>query len=274
MAKIFLDAGHNYSGGDTGASGNGLLEQNITWEITSRVANLLRSSNQTAIESRPTLQTNIGMNVSQSINGRVAMANNANVDIVVCIHCNAFADISANGTEIWICSAGGRAEKLANAILPQIVNQIGTFNRGVKVNNHSYGILTGTNAPAVLIETAFITNAQDSQKLLQYDKMANAIFVGIMNYLQLPILQAKPAPVIPPQPAPASPAPAPQPSPVSFAPGNKVQIKSTATQYSRSTVKIGANYKGKTYTIQQVGNDDVLIKELVSWVKKVDIQKV
>lgn len=54
--------------------------------------------------------------------------------------------------------------------------------------------------------------------------------------------------------------------------GQKVKIKSSAKKYSRSTASIPAQYKNKAYTIQQVGKDDVLIKELYSWVRKSDLQ--
>ncbi|MBP1917168.1 hypothetical protein J2Z23_004153 [Lederbergia galactosidilyticus] len=54
--------------------------------------------------------------------------------------------------------------------------------------------------------------------------------------------------------------------------GQKVRIKSSAKKYSRSTASIPSKYKNKSYTIQQIGNDDVLIKELYSWVKKSDLQ--
>jgi len=56
-----------------------------------------------------------------------------------------------------------------------------------------------------------------------------------------------------------------------FAVGDSVKIKSSANKYSRSTAKITKRYKNNKYTIQQVGKDDVLIKELYSWVKKADV---
>jgi len=56
----------------------------------------------------------------------------------------------------------------------------------------------------------------------------------------------------------------------SFKVGQKVKIKSSAKKYSRANVTIPAKYKNKSYTIQQVGKDDVLIKELYSWVRKAD----
>ncbi len=54
--------------------------------------------------------------------------------------------------------------------------------------------------------------------------------------------------------------------------GSRVKIKSSAGKYSRANVTIPAKHKNKTYTVQQVGKNDVLIKELYSWVRKVDVQ--
>ena len=59
-------------------------------------------------------------------------------------------------------------------------------------------------------------------------------------------------------------------TPRTFKVGQKVRIKSSAKKYSRSTVTIPEKYKQKPYTIQQVGKDDILLKELYSWVKKED----
>ena len=53
--------------------------------------------------------------------------------------------------------------------------------------------------------------------------------------------------------------------------GQKVKIKSSAKKYATGQT-IPAQYKNKTYTIQQVKSDRVLIKELYSWVKKTDVQ--
>src|SRR5690625_128457 len=61
-------------------------------------------------------------------------------------------------------------------------------------------------------------------------------------------------------------------APRTYKVGQKVRIKSSAKKYSRANVTIPSRVKGKTYTIQQVGKDDVLLKEIVSWVKKTDVQ--
>jgi len=61
-------------------------------------------------------------------------------------------------------------------------------------------------------------------------------------------------------------------APPTFKVGGKAKIKPSAKKYSRANVAIPSRFKNKTYTIQQVGKDDVLIKELYSWVRKSDLQ--
>src|SRR5690625_4285326 len=56
-----------------------------------------------------------------------------------------------------------------------------------------------------------------------------------------------------------------------FKVGQKVKIKSSAKKYSRVNVTIPSRVKGKSYTIQQVGKNDVLLKEIESWVRKTDV---
>ena len=41
MTKIYIDPGHNYSGGDTGAVGYGLKEQDITVYVGNKLKALL-----------------------------------------------------------------------------------------------------------------------------------------------------------------------------------------------------------------------------------------
>ncbi|MDR0884739.1 MAG: hypothetical protein LBN05_09110, partial [Oscillospiraceae bacterium] len=67
---------------------------------------------------------------------------------------------------------------------------------------------------------------------------------------------------------------APAPKPAALKVGDKVKINASAGKYSRSTVTIPATYKGKAYTVAQLGTDDVRIKELNSWVKRKDLTRV
>lgn len=59
--------------------------------------------------------------------------------------------------------------------------------------------------------------------------------------------------------------------PKTFKVGGKVKIKSSAKKYATGET-IPSRYKNKSYTIQQVKTDRVLLKELYSWVRKSDLQ--
>lgn len=59
-------------------------------------------------------------------------------------------------------------------------------------------------------------------------------------------------------------------STVSIKVGAKVTLSNSATTYATGET-IPSRYKGKTYTIQQVGNGKVLLQEIYSWVRTSDL---
>lgn len=186
--KICIDAGHNYSDFDTGTYGNGLREENVTFEIADKLKNYLHSVGIQTIMTRPMLETNVGYNMQTSLDRRAQIANDSNCDYFVSIHCNSSTSKSAWGTETLICNKGGKAEELAEAIQHNIVNKVGTTDRGVRVDKEYLGydlaVLNKTNMPAVLVETAFISNESDAL-LLKNNTMdfALSIFWGICDFL-------------------------------------------------------------------------------------------
>ena len=81
-----------------------------------------------------------------------------------------------------VYSAGSDGEKLASFIQNQIIGALGTVDRGVKYSKGLY-VLKHTDCPAVLVETAFISNAED-EKLLAEKKaeFAHAIARGVSDF--------------------------------------------------------------------------------------------
>ena len=65
--KIFLDAGHNHSGADTGATGNGLKEQDVTYRIAEILSPLLVKSGHEVKMSRNSITDNVCDSVAVSI---------------------------------------------------------------------------------------------------------------------------------------------------------------------------------------------------------------
>src|SRR5690606_29001204 len=63
-----------------------------------------------------------------------------------------------------------------------------------------------------------------------------------------------------------------KPAPKTFKVGQKVKVNKTAKKYANVNKVIPDWVKGKSYTIMQVNNDRVLLKEIMSWVKNVDVE--
>lgn len=165
IKKIVIDAGHNYSGYDTGAEGHGQREQDVTFEIASLAGEILKSRGFLIRLTRSSLTQNIGSGtVASSLSARAETANSFGADLFLSIHCNAYTNAEANGTECYVYALGGEAEELAKKINSAIVKALGTADRGV-LPRPALAVLRLTSMPAVLIETAFITNPSDAAKL-------------------------------------------------------------------------------------------------------------
>lgn len=181
--KIFIDAGHNPSGPNTGAAGNGLNEADVTFEVSSILARLLNNNPDfTARLSRTTPTEVIGNTNSQSLTERVRLANEWNADYFISIHTNAVSNPQANGTEVLVYSLRAPIYPLAEEVLESITERMNTRDRGVKADPSLF-VLRRTKMPAMLIELAFITNPQDARKLKDDPYgFAYAIYEAIVDY--------------------------------------------------------------------------------------------
>lgn len=180
--KVFLDPGHG--GRDPGAIGNGLKEKDITLSITLKIGDILRRHNIQVIYSR-------NSDVFLSPSDRARKANNANVDYFISIHTNAFTDPNAQGIETYSYPGSIVSARLSRSVQSEIIRAgVYTRDRGTKTAN--FAVLRETNMPAILVETAFITNKEDSL-LLRYrqDDFAEGISKGILNFLGINYIPRK-----------------------------------------------------------------------------------
>ena len=174
--KIFIDAGHNYSGCDTGAQGNGLREQDITFIIAKKLRDLLKNDGHAVKMSRNALTDNIGTTLNESLKKRVQMSNDWGAELFISLHTNAGG---GKGTETYVYSTKSGAMTYAQKIQKSIVQNLGMTDRGVKASPDLY-VLANTKAPALLVETAFIDNIADAYDLANHpEKFAFAIYEGI-----------------------------------------------------------------------------------------------
>ena len=170
--KVTINGGH-YPGRDSGAVGHtGLQEATVTCDMMARIAGYLRAVSCQVLE----VQENVLSQITE-------VSNRFGAELFVSIHCNAATDSDVKGTGTFCIETGGDSEKLAICIQQQIVNSLGTVDRGVKTGN--FYVLRLTDCPAVLVETAFITNEEDEKLLADEnirDQFAAAIARGITDY--------------------------------------------------------------------------------------------
>lgn len=184
--KIFIDQGHNPMNPNAGAEAFGLREQDITYEVGVRLANLLNSNpNFEARLSRNTPTEQLGTSTATSLATRVNAANSWGADNFISIHCNASDITTASGSEAYVYRANSAGYNLGSQILVGLHNATGLANRGVFVRPGLY-VLRNTNMPAVLVEIGYITNPHDAN-LMSTDpqSFARGIYNGILSYYGL-----------------------------------------------------------------------------------------
>ena len=213
--KIALDAGHG--GDDTGAKGKkGLLEKDAALVIARQLAKSLEDAGYVVVFTRRD-------DTLVPLWDRAKLANEAGADLFISIHLNAARTRAAKGSEVYFLSldrgdedassvaalenAGAGtgpgadnvvagiledmaqkaflqdSESLAVAIQLQLNRLGGIKERGVK--QAPFVVLRGAAMPAVLVESAFISNPKEETKLKDktfLKKLSIAITQGVRHY--------------------------------------------------------------------------------------------
>ena len=213
---VELDPGHG--GEDDGARGRrGLLEKDVALELAKALAQQLSAA---GMEARLTRSSDVFIPLWD----RARKANADGADLFISLHLNADPSRQAKGSEVYFLSlgagdrfaaelaavenAGGKtteldpdsvvagilndlsqkaflqdSERLAVAIQAQL-NQLGGIKqRGVK--QAPFVVLRGAAMPAVLVETAFISNPREEARLMDpafRTRVAQAIARGVRRY--------------------------------------------------------------------------------------------
>ncbi|MDW7739728.1 MAG: N-acetylmuramoyl-L-alanine amidase [Bacillota bacterium] len=176
---IGVDPGHG--GSDRGAIGvTGVMEKVINLSVAKHLIALLEEAGAKVVTTRTS-------DISISHAQRAEIINKAKVDLFISIHANAFTNPESNGTETHYSSLnnnGGADKYLAEQIQREMVAALNLRDRGVKSN--SFYILTNVDAPAALVELAFLTNPEEEALLSKpktHGTVAQALFKGIEAYL-------------------------------------------------------------------------------------------
>lgn len=191
-ATVMLDPGHG--GADPGAIGvTGLYEKEVNLAISLMVKEELEKKGYRVLMTRED-------DISLSLQERIEIANQAMPDILVSIHANSFHSPDISGTLVLyydnrypvpnypaseaMARLTPQSRELALSILEEAVKATGMINRGL-LESSVYMVRMGS-VPSALIETAFLSNYEDEEKLRDEQfryQMAVGIANGIAKYL-------------------------------------------------------------------------------------------
>ena len=170
-----------------------VYEKNANLDIAKRVQTRLARSGVRIIMTRTSDRT-------ASLDSRTALANARGADAFVSIHNNARAgDATANWSEVYYQLRGGGSKTLAGSIGSALSRRLHTrdylFTRRGDHGDYYHQLRT-TKMPAVIVESAFLTNRTQARLLATSasfrQSIADAIVDGILAYQKT---LAKPAPL-------------------------------------------------------------------------------
>ncbi|MFZ7946214.1 N-acetylmuramoyl-L-alanine amidase [Neobacillus sp. 19] len=188
--KLYLDPGHG--GTDTGASGNGLKEKDLTVDIALKINSLLNQR----YENIEVKMSRTG-DTTKSLSQRTNEANAWGADYYMAIHINAGG---GTGYEDYIYS--GLSDSSATAtyraiIHAEVIKSNQLLDRGMKKAN--FHVLRESAMPAFLSENGFIDRAEDAALMKQASwrqRVAEGHVNGLAKAFGLKTKEAAPAPGI------------------------------------------------------------------------------
>ncbi|GGB81215.1 N-acetylmuramoyl-L-alanine amidase [Flavobacterium suaedae] len=163
--KVVLDAGHG--GKDPGASSHGYVEKQIALSVVLKVGKLLEQ--QKDVDLVYTRKTDVFIELDERAN----IANNANANIFVSIHCNAVDNQSAYGTETFVM---GITKNASNLEVAKKENAVVTMEENYKIKYKGYD----PNKPESLIGLQI----QQEEYLDQSIELASKIQKGFTQDLK------------------------------------------------------------------------------------------
>lgn len=220
VKKIVIDPGHG--GHDPGAVGysRDVLEKDIVLSISKKLERKLRS--QLGVEVIMTRNTDRYLSLEE----RTAIANTKNADLFISIHTNASPDRNAYGIETYFLNLATdddaiRVAARENATTRKNISDLqailNDLMKNAKINESSrlaahvqksmhthlnrrysqvvnkgvkqapFYVLLGAQMPSILIETSFISNKRECERLndsVYQEYISDAIVDGIRNYIR------------------------------------------------------------------------------------------
>ena len=223
IRTIVIDPGHG--GLEYGAKGKfGTLEKDITLAVSLRLRTLIEKNlayhveltrdrdMDVSLENRAAIANNhraelfisvhanssyrskasgsetffLSLNATDEDSRRLAYLENNSADLEKPLSSERQDDIQMILWDMAQSAYLKQSQRLAEIIQDELNALLGTRDRGIK--QAPFKVLTGVACPAVLVESAFISNPQEERELAQaafQENVAQAIYRGLVRYIKL-----------------------------------------------------------------------------------------
>ena len=190
--RIVIDPGHAGRNVDPGAvnQSTGLQEADVALFVSKLVETQLLAAGHTVELTR----TEWEQAETDDMDYRTSLSNDWGADLFVSIHCNSAVSPNAAGYEVWTSPGDTEGDALATCIYAQIAIEFpdrtgrADYSDGDPDKESRFYVLVHTNAPACLVEMAFISNDEEAALLSDVawqTRYARAIARGVTDYTAL-----------------------------------------------------------------------------------------
>lgn len=185
VATVLLDAGHG--GIDGGNVNNGVLEKDMTLDITLKVAQYLNELNPN-IEVRLTRDSDATpwfVDELSDLNYRLEQQTVQNADYFFSFHTNAFDDPSVEGVVFFVNETDTVMNELVNDMIANMKAIDWAQNYGV-IDTTPLQVVTMSDIHSTLIELGYMTNPANAAHLMnetELNYLAKAIAATISDYI-------------------------------------------------------------------------------------------
>ena len=174
---VVVDAGHGGSDGGAVGLNTGVVEAGLDLDYALCLKAELEARGVSVALTR-TDENALGKDKRSDMAARKAVMNGCGANAVVSVHMNKFKDRSVSGPMAFYMQGAGEGQALAQAVIDGVCEALGRASR--LANPGDYYMIRESEAPAVIIECGFLSNAED-EALIQTEEYRNAVVRGVAD---------------------------------------------------------------------------------------------
>ena len=188
---VWIDPGHG--GADPGKVGVGeVLEKDINLQVSMLLKEELEKRGiqvlMTRTEDVDLAEDGASGRKMSDLNKRCQLMNESEAALTICVHQNSFTDPAVKGAQVFYCSGSEEGRTVASYIQTCLRESVDPENKREIKENDSYYMLKNTGIPVVIVECGFLSNPEETEKLIQpeyQEQIAAAVAEGVLKYFNL-----------------------------------------------------------------------------------------